>query len=122
MGLREIVQAAAGSVVKAVGNIVVSTNYQSFVSSSYNATTGVMTTTYSTVTGVSVIFDAFRLEQIDGQNIKPEDKLGLVAQVQIPGITPGANDLVSEGTETWNVVKVRVDPAGAMWELQVRKP
>ena len=122
MGLREAIQSAAGAAVKAVGNVAVSTDYRSFVSSSYNTATGSTTTTHTTVEGVSVIFDAFRLEQIDGQKVKPEDKLALVAQTQIPGVTPDDNDQLTEGAVVWNVMRVGVDPAGAMWELQVRKP
>ena len=122
MGLRETIQAAANSAIKATGNIAVSTTYQSFASTTYNASSGVQVTTRSTTGNVSVIFDAFRLEQIDGQNIKPEDKKALVAQKQIPGVTPGVNDRITEGTTIWEVQGVRVDPAGALWELQVRKP
>ena len=122
MGLREAIQSAAGAAVTAVGNVAVSTDYRSFVSSTYGTAAGSVTTTYTTTAGVSVIFDAFRLEQIDGQKVKPEDKLALVAQTQIPGVTPDDNDQLTEGTVVWNVMRVGVDPAGAMWELQVRKP
>ncbi len=122
MGLRETIQNATGSAIAALGNVAVSTNYRAFVSTTYNASTGVATTTYTTVAGVSVVFDAFRLEQIDGEKVKPEDKVALVAQTQIPGTTPNDNDQITEGTQAWNVVKVNVDPAGALWSLQIRKP
>ncbi len=122
MGLRETIQNATGSAIAALGNVAVSTNYRAFVSTTYNASTGVATTTYTTTAGVSVVFDAFRLEQIDGEKVKPEDKIALVAQVQISGTTPNDNDQITEGTKTWNVVKVGVDPAGALWSLQIRRP
>ncbi len=122
MGLREAIQAATGAAIKATGNIAVSTTYQAFVSTTYNASAGTQVVTRTTTGGVSVIFDAFRLEQIDGQQIKPEDKLALVAQAEISGITPGVNDRITEGSTVWEVQRVGVDPAGALWTLHVRKP
>lgn len=122
MGLREAIQAATGAAIKATGNIAISTTYQAFVSTTYNASAGTHTTTRTTTGGVSVIFDAFRLDQIDGQKIKPEDKLALVAQAEISGTTPGANDRITEGSTVWEVQGVKVDPAGALWSLHVRKP
>ena len=122
MGLREAIQAATGAAIKATGNIAVSTTYQAFVSTTYNASAGTDVTTRTTTGGVTVIFDAFRLEQIDGQKIKPNDKMALVAQAQIPGTTPGLNDRLTEGSTVWEVHGVRVDPAGALWSLHVRKP
>ncbi len=122
MGLREALQAAAGAAIKATGNIAVSTTYQAFVSTTYNASAGTQTVTRTTTGNVNVIFDAFRLDQIDGAKIKPEDKLALVAQTQISGTTPGINDRISEGSTIWEVQSVKVDPAGALWTLHVRKP
>lgn len=122
MGLRETIQAAANTAIVALGDVAVSTTYQKFVSTTYNASAGTNVVTRTTTGNVSVIFDAFRLDQIDGQNVKPEDKLALVAQKQIPGITPSVNDRITEGSTIWEVQGVQVDPAGAMWRLQVRKP
>ncbi len=122
MGLRETSQAAANSAVVALGNVAVSTTYQAFVSTTYNASAGTNVVTRTTTGSVSVIFHAFRLEQIDGVKVKPEDKIALIAQKQIPGVTPGVNDRVTEGATVWEVQRANVDPAGAMWELQVRKP
>lgn len=122
MGLRETIQAAANSAVVALGNVAVSTTYQTHVTTTYNVSSGAQVTTRTTTGGVSVIFHAFRLEQIDGVKVKPEDKIALIAQKQIPGVTPGVNDRITEGATVWEVQRANVDPAGAMWELQVRKP
>ncbi len=122
MGLRDAIQNAVNSAIIATGDIAVSTTYETFGSTTYNASAGTNVTTRVTTGNVSVIFDMFRIDQIDGVNVKPEDKLALVAQKQIPGITPGINDRILEGTVVWQVQRVNVDPAGAMWQLQVRKP
>jgi hypothetical protein len=122
MGIKEALQGAAQAAIAATGNIAVSTNYHAHVSTAYDASAGTDTTTFTTVTGVKVVFDEFRIGQIDGQSIKPEDKRAFVAQKDIPGVTPGANDQIGHGGQTWEVQRARVDPAGALWDLQVRRP
>jgi len=125
MGLREVVQAAAATAVKAVGNIAVLSVYESFVSATYDTSTGVDTVAYSSTHDVLVIFSDFRIEQIDGQNVKAEDKIALIPQGLIPGVEPRENDRVVHGypasAVAWKVQKVNVDPAGALDQLHVRK-
>lgn len=125
MGLRETVQAAAATAVKAVGNIAVSSTYESFVSATYNTSSGVDAIAYASTHDVMVIFSDFRIEQIDGQTIKAEDKIALIPQASISGIEPKENDRVVHGYPAsaiaWRVQKVNVDPAGALYQLHVRK-
>lgn len=122
MGLRDVLQNVAQTAIAALGDIPVSTNYLAHVSTSYNASAGTPTTTYSSTQGVTIVFENFRIEQVDGQNVKPEDKRALVAAKDITGVTPGVDDVIIEGSTTWRVQRVAVDPAGALYELQVRKP
>lgn len=122
MGLRETIQTAAQTAVAATGNIAVSTNYLSFVSTSIDVSAGTPATTFTTVEGVMVIYDVFSIMQIDGQAIRPTDKKILVPNKNIPGISPSENDQVIDGSTIWEVVTVKTDPAEALWELQARKP
>lgn len=121
MGLREAMQKAAEATVGALGTVGVSTNYQAFASTTYNASAGSAVAAYSTTAGVTVIFDEFRLEQIDGEHVKPEDKKALIPSRSISGVTPKVNDRVVDGDGTWTVVRVNADPAEALWTLQVRR-
>ena len=123
MGLRSTIQKAAKSAVAATGDIAVSTNYHSLSSTlTYDASAGTNTVSYSTVAGVSVTFEVFSLSQIDGQNIQPEDKRALVPAKSISSITPKVNDQIKQSGQTWEVQGVRVGPAGALWDLQIRRP
>lgn len=123
MGLSDAFKTAAEQVVAAFGDVAVSTNYHSHTTTSYSVTAGTDTTTYSTKAGVTVIFDEFRIAEIDGKAVKPEDKKALVPAKSISGVTPGVNDqVVTDGSVAWEVVNVRSDPAGALWTLQVRRP
>ncbi len=121
MGLQETFKVAAKTVVDAFGDVGVSTNYESHTSSTYDASAGTNVATYSTTAGVTVIFDSFRIDQIDGQNIKPEDKLALLPAKNISGVTPDVDDRIIESGVVWNVVSVSTDPASALYQLQVRK-
>lgn len=122
MALRDAIKGAAKAAVDAVGDVAVSTNYEAFASTTYNASAGTNTPVYSTTAGVKVVFDEFRLEQIDGQNVKPEDKMALVPAKSISAVTPKTNDRIVENGATWNVQDVRNDPAEALWTLHVRRP
>ncbi len=121
MGLRDTFKSAALTTVTAFGDVGVSTNYESHSSSTYDASSGTNVATYSTTAGVTVIFDSFRIAEIDGVNVKPEDKLALVPAKSISGVTPDADDRIIESGVIWNVVSVRTDPAGALFQLQVRR-
>jgi hypothetical protein len=121
MGLQETFQKAAQTAVTAFGDVGVSTNYESLASTTYNASSGVNATTYTTVGGVTVIFDVFKLVQSDGTPVVSEDKKALIPQKSVSTITPKTEDRIVVGGVIWHVVDVATDPAEALWELRVRK-
>lgn len=124
MGLNNQFKLAAQKIVTAFGDVGVSTNYEAVTSTSantYNASTGVAAAVYSTVAGVTVIFDVFELRQIDGKIVQPEDKKALIPAKSISAVTPTPEDRIVVAGVPWRVVNVRTDPAEALWELQVRK-
>lgn len=122
MGLRDALRSAAEAAVAAVGDVAVSADYLSHSSSSYNASTGSLTATFATVAGVKMVFDEFRISEIDGVAVRPNDKKALVPAASLSGVTPGVEDQIVHAGETWEVLGVRADPAGALYELQVRRP
>lgn len=122
MGLQNVFRKAALQAVTAFGDVGVSANYLSHASTTYNASSGVHTATFTTVAGVTVIFDEFRIVEIDGLAVRPKDKKAMVPAISISAVTPDAEDrIVTDGSVTWEVVNVRTDPATALWELQVRR-
>jgi len=124
MGLKEQFKSAARDIITAFGDVGVSTNYEAVSSAStnsYNASSGVAAAVYSTVAGVTVIFDVFELAKIDGKIIRTQDKKALVPAKSISTVTPSAEDRIVVAGVPWLVVNVRADPAEALWELQVRK-
>jgi len=121
MGLTNAFRNAAQTVVNAFGDVGASTNYASYASTTYNTSAGVDTAVYATVAGVTVIFDSFELSQIDGIHIQPEDKKAFIPAKAISAVTPKAADRIIQSGVVWNVVNMKVDPAGALHVLQVRK-
>jgi len=123
MGLRDALRNAAKAAVGAVGDVAVSTNYLSHGSTTYNASTGAVTATFTTVAGVTLVFDEFRIVEIDGQAVKPNDKKALIPATSLGSVVPAAEDrIITNGSVVWEVVGVRTDPADALYELQIRKP
>ncbi len=121
MGLRDTFKNAAKSIVTAFGDVGVSTVYAQFSSATYNASAGSVGETFASTAGVIVIIETFTAAQIDGQNVQPNDKKVLIPAKNISGIVPKPADRVHVSTDVWNVVDVKVDPAEALWELQVRR-
>lgn len=121
MGLQDTFKTAAQTIVAAFGDVAVSTNYESISSTTYNASAGTNAAVYATVGGVSVIFDVFSLKEIDGENIRAEDKKALIPANSIAAVTPSTDDRIIQAGVVWRVMNVETDPAGALWTLQVRK-
>ena len=122
MGLRAALANIAQAAVAATGDIAVSTNYESFVTTVANVTAGTDTTTYGTTAGVKVIFQNFRLAEIDGSNIRPEDKVALIPSASLTSAPVVSDRLVTDTSIAWAVQGVRTDPADALWKLHIRRP
>lgn len=127
MGLKETFQKAAETAVTAFGNVGVSTVYAAFASTSYNASAGTQVATFTSVAGVTMIFEDFTLREIDTlgrvRDIEPTDKKALIpAAGPLSTVTPALQDTIRDpdGT-TWKVVNAEIDAADALWVLHVRK-
>lgn len=120
MGLKDQIQQAVRSGLAALGDLQESLTYRAAGVPSYNATTGAPSvgTTDHAVRGT---FVRYRRDEIDGDAIRREDQKCLIGATSLP-VTPTLNDTIVRGSETWAVVGIAIDPAGALWTLQVRRP
>ncbi len=121
MGLRNALSAAAAAAVGTLDDIAVEAEYQTHVSATYDASAGVHVATYSTIGQVKVVIEDFEIAQVDGRNVRAEDKKVLMPAANASGVVPGVNDRVVIASATWQVQAVRSDPAEALWEIQVRR-
>ncbi len=122
MGLRDTIQGAVETAFAALGDVPELCTYTQYGSSSYAATTGVITPSTTAQTSVPVILDAYEMQELDNDRILDTDQKALIASNDLT-MTPQVSDTITRPDESvWRVEAVGTDPAGAMWELQVRKP
>ena len=121
MGLQSVFKTAAQTIFTAFGDIPQSVTY-TYVSGNpvYNPTTGASTGTTANYT-ISIIFDQYEAQDVDGVNIIVTDQIAMIP-VENLAIVPSNNDYITISSERWNVVSKKTDPAKALWILQIRKP
>lgn len=62
------------------------------------------------------VFDGFKLDRVDGVNIRSTDQLLIALTNETTGI-PDIGHKIND----YDVVNVQIDPAGAHYEIQLRK-
>ena len=120
MGLKNAIQNAVKSGFQALGDVRVSAAHEAFSSTTVNASAGTQTTVYSTSENLKIIIDTFELRQVDGEVIQANDRMALIPQTEIPGLTPRVNDRLKIDGLFWEIVQVKFDPAVAMFTIQIR--
>jgi len=119
MGLKEAFQKAAAAAFNAAGNVKIAITYSSVPNPTYVPATGVVTeaeTDYS----VNAIREEYKSKEIDNVNIKPKDIKFLILYEDLT-IILSTKDYVTIGATRWNVVDWEIDPADALWTIQVRQ-
>lgn len=129
MGMKGAFKAAARAAFAAAGDIVTTVTYISNNGSSYDTSTGSVTPSTTSYTGIDAIPDSYSTREITNQPdisrsgnraILPDDKkLYILVDDLTP--TPKENDTVILSSENWTVIGKYKDPADALWQLQIRK-
>ena len=119
MGLKEAFQKAAEAAFNAAGNVKTSIVYSSNPNPVYNTGTGVVTESATNYT-VNAIREDYKFNDVDNINIKPEDIKLLVLYSEL-SILLAEKDYVTMNATRWNVVNWQLDPADAVWTIQVRQ-
>jgi peroxiredoxin family protein len=129
MGLSNVFKQAAKTAITTFGDVAKDADYWAFASTAYNVSSGANVAVYSTVAGVKIILENFRVAQNFGVrvnaadfDVKAHDQQALIAATDLPGVTPEKNDRLVVDSVEWEVVNVFTDPATALWTCQIRKP
>lgn len=121
--LKSVIKNAARTAFSAIGDIKEQVAVDIYASSSYNVSTGVASA-YSERALTSMVFTRYKVSQIDGERIQPNDVMGLCTHDDLP-ITPNVDDQVTRienyVSTVYDVISVQEDPARATWKLQLRK-
>jgi len=121
MGLAEDIQSAVSSGMKSLGTIRKQVTYHSTGTITYNTTTGQSVESGDTdIENLDVTFTSYKLEEIDGNIIHKEDKKALIPKLDL-SVVPKETDYILHGSVRWDVQSKKIDPAEALWILQVRK-
>ena len=119
MGLQADIQSGAARAFSAIADLLTAVTYRHITPGTYDPAAGTQTPTVTTQS-VSVLLLDYSAREIDRQAIQPGDQKVLCPQSYLSP-APTLLDEMVVGTDTWAVVRVEKDPAGATWELQVRR-
>ena len=121
MGLRRVMDKAAGAAMKAVGNVPASANYMSVSSTTtYDASSGTTTLSTTDVNGIKAIITGFKVAEIDGERIRTEDRTAVVVGASISTVAPKVQDRMKIDGSTFYVIDFQTDPAEAIWKFHIR--
>lgn len=120
MGLSATISSAVQAAFTALGDIPQSVTYTSKGTSTYNPTTGAVTSTDTTYT-VSMVLESYSSREIDNQIILSTDQKATIPQANLTP-TPKVTDTITISSVVWGIVGIGQDPASATWVFQLRKP
>lgn len=123
MGLADVVQKAAQTAFKAIGDIPLTCAYTSKGTSVYNPATGGYTSTDTDYAGLSILFEGYTAKEVDdagGVILSTDQKASIPNLSLIP--TPKITDYITgSDSKKWTIENVEIDPARALWIFQVRR-
>lgn len=124
MGLRDVFARGALTIRQAFDDVPTLVDLQVWASTVYDPDTGAGSAWATAAADVPAFWLDYNAMQVDGQNVLSDDRLVLVAALDLPpGLVPSTNDrLVDVPTgEVWAVQRVLTDPADAHYQMQVRR-
>lgn len=134
MGLKDTLRKVAATAVAVTGDLSKqgAVTYKQLVEAEYDPSAGQTVSNINVYTGLTLTLVDFDRALIDGENIRPTDQRALlprldpVSKIDIGFVPDNTGDSIeftneSNRLEVWDVVNVKVDPAGALFDLQIRK-
>ncbi|MFH1422917.1 MAG: hypothetical protein ABIH42_09440 [Planctomycetota bacterium] len=123
MGLANIIQRAAQTAFKAIGDIPLICTYTSKGTPVYVPATGAYTSTDTDYTSLSVLFEDYTAKEITdaGGVILSTDQKASIPNLSLTP-TPKITDYITDSnSQKWTVQNIKIDPARALYVFQVRR-
>ena len=123
MGLAGVVQKAAKTAFKIIGDIPLTCSYSSKGVATYNPATGTYTSTDVDYAGLEILFEDYMAEEItaSGGVILSTDQKASIPNLNLTP-TPKIKDVITDSNnKKWTIENVGIDPARALWIFQVRR-
>ncbi len=137
MGLTLTFQEGAVTTFAAFGDLIKSATYTRTISNpAYNPLTGAITADEESFTA-AFLFERFDAEDdqgtyrkakdMVGENVLPTDQRASIPCLNMKNtvgtlVDPEMDDtIVKADSSRWKVIRIRTDPASALWEMQIRR-
>lgn len=122
MSLRQQIQAAVQTGLAALDDIPELSVYTGIGTPVYDPNTGNTTKPSTISSDVPMVFTSFSFMEIDNLAVLASDRKAIIATLDLDQ-TPTLNDTITRPDgKIWNVIGIKIDPAGAAWVLQIRRP
>jgi hypothetical protein len=121
MGLKEAFQKAAAVAFNAAGNVKISVIYSSNPNPDYNPSTGVVDEEETHHPNINAIREDYAFDDIDDVNVKPEDIKLMILYADLSISLHKDQDYVTINGVRWGVINWQIDPADAVWTIQIRQ-
>lgn len=127
MGLRDVFAGGVDAIFAALDDVPVSVIYKS-ITETYNPATRITTYASASVTVYAILDEysdvelRFSERLTDDKTVLSTDKKAMIKAEDLLSITPKALDTITINSVAWQVKASKIDPAGAMWTFQIRKP
>jgi|SaaInlLV_10m_DNA_4_1040232.scaffolds.fasta_scaffold28390_2 hypothetical protein len=118
MTLETTIQAAAKTAQTTTLSLWRDITYNSIDPSSYNASTGAVTSS-TTATSLKAIIGEFKANQIDGDLFRQSDVKVTILLDDLTTV-PQLTDTIIYGSNTYNVISHSIDIAKSMYRVQCR--
>ena len=123
MGLADVIQKAAKTAFKVIGNIPLICSYSSKGTATYVPAKGAYISAEINYAGLAILFEDYVAEEITaaGGVILATDQKASIPNLNLTP-TPKIKDVITDSNnKKWTIENVGIDPARALWIFQVRK-
>ena len=120
MGQQATIQAAVSNAFNGLGDLKQLITHRAISGTTYDPGTGEVTPTTVEQPNVPAVFTEYATREIDGTTIVSGDIALLIPTTSL-NVTPKVDDIFVDGTDEWRVVNLMIDPANALWTIQVRR-
>jgi hypothetical protein len=119
MSLQTSLQYMARQAFRSLNGTLLPGTYMNRAVGSYDPQTGTVLSPAPALYDVRVLVSQYRQQEIDGTRVLASDRRLCIEQSMLP-IVPSARDWIEIGHTVWNVLDIRQDAAGLVWEFQGR--
>lgn len=123
MGIETVFQNAAVTAAAVFDGVFFNVVYTSKGLVTYDAVTDTNTSTDTQET-VKFMFDSYTKQEVNNESILASDVKALIPQLNInayPQIDDTIDKIENGVTIVYVVISIKIDPADALWELQIRR-